>query len=236
MLSREQQILRAVIENFIACAAPVGSHALENFFNLSSATIRNVMHDLTLAEYLFQPHISAGRVPTQKGYRFFVDTLAGEASNLNRSRQAFLDARQVHVLKKAREKIYDAVAILARAVENIAFATVPGKERAIFFGFARALKNPEFASEPEKISEVFEILEGDFVDFLETLELTEAPRILIGRENIFPEFESCSLLVREYAYEDFSGKIGVVGPMRMDYGFNLGVLNCVAEWIESKER
>lgn len=74
---RKKQILRAVIEEYIRTAEPVGSAAIvkQYFSNVSSATIRNDMAELERTEYLFQPHTSAGRVPTQAGYRAYLDWL-----------------------------------------------------------------------------------------------------------------------------------------------------------------
>ena len=74
---RAQQLLRVLIESYIRDGQPVGSRMLsrESGLSLSSATIRNVMADLEELGFVTSPHTSAGRVPTDKGYRFFVDTL-----------------------------------------------------------------------------------------------------------------------------------------------------------------
>src|SRR5215510_11484331 len=74
---RAQQLLRVLIENYIRDGQPVGSRVLsrESGLSLSSATVRNVMADLEELGFVHSPHTSAGRVPTDKGYRFFVDTL-----------------------------------------------------------------------------------------------------------------------------------------------------------------
>jgi heat-inducible transcriptional repressor len=77
--SREQAILRSVVNLYIANAAPVGSRKLSKFLeknlSLSPATIRNVMVDLEERDLITHPHTSAGRIPTDKGYRFYVDYL-----------------------------------------------------------------------------------------------------------------------------------------------------------------
>ena len=79
MENRKQAILRAVVQEFTTNAVPVGSQALQSryFVNLSSATIRSELADLADLGYLTQPHTSAGRVPTDSGYRYFVDFLMG---------------------------------------------------------------------------------------------------------------------------------------------------------------
>lgn len=77
MENRKQAILRAVVREFTTSAVPVGSQALQSryFVNLSSATIRSELAELADLGYLTQPHTSAGRVPTDSGYRYFVDFL-----------------------------------------------------------------------------------------------------------------------------------------------------------------
>src|SRR5215218_10506918 len=74
---RAQHLLKTLVERYIAEGQPVGSRALsrQSGLELSPATIRNVMADLEELGYIASPHTSAGRIPTSKGYRFFVDSL-----------------------------------------------------------------------------------------------------------------------------------------------------------------
>lgn len=80
LTDREKEILRCVVDNFILNASPVGSRNIskQSDLNLSPATIRNVMSDLEEMELLRTPHTSAGRVPTDKAYRYYIDTLMGK--------------------------------------------------------------------------------------------------------------------------------------------------------------
>jgi len=82
---RIHRVLWAVVESYITNPDPVGSRFVTKkyAFNLSPATIRNIMADLEEMGFLHQPHTSAGRVPTDKGYRFYVDSLSGEEALLN---------------------------------------------------------------------------------------------------------------------------------------------------------
>lgn len=75
--NRKRKLLQAVIYQYVRTAKPVGSHVIVDKFNfgLSSATVRNLLADLEKEGYLVQPHTSAGRIPTDKGYRFYVDSL-----------------------------------------------------------------------------------------------------------------------------------------------------------------
>ena len=77
---RKRKILQAVIRNYLETGEPVGSRTISKYtdLNLSSATIRNEMADLEEMGYIIQPHTSAGRIPSDKGYRFYVDTMMEE--------------------------------------------------------------------------------------------------------------------------------------------------------------
>ncbi len=77
---RKKKILQAVIRNYLETGEPVGSRTISKYtdLNLSSATIRNEMADLEEIGYIFQPHTSAGRIPSDKGYRLYVDTMMEE--------------------------------------------------------------------------------------------------------------------------------------------------------------
>jgi len=89
---REKEILRATIEGYISSGEPVGSRSISKKygFNLSSASIRNIMADLEEKGYLSQPHTSAGRVPTDRGYRCYVDTLI-ERFRLTKAEEARIE-------------------------------------------------------------------------------------------------------------------------------------------------
>jgi heat-inducible transcriptional repressor len=83
MDERKWIILKAIIKTYLETGEPVGSRTISRFpdLNLSSATIRNEMSDLEEMGYIFQPHTSAGRIPTDKGYRFYVDHMMQERSD-----------------------------------------------------------------------------------------------------------------------------------------------------------
>lgn len=75
MTTRQKQLLYAIVEQYAEVASPVGSSLLAKAFKVSSATIRAEMAELEKLGYITQPHTSAGRVPTDKGYRFYVNNL-----------------------------------------------------------------------------------------------------------------------------------------------------------------
>ena len=126
MENRKQAILRAVVKEFTTSAVPVGSQALQSryFVNLSSATIRSELAELADLGYLAQPHTSAGRVPTDSGYRYFVDFL--------------MDL----------EAIPDSVALFIREELRKAPADVQGLVEKVAMTLAAVTQNASVASAP----------------------------------------------------------------------------------------
>ena len=98
MTIRQKEILASIIQLYADSAEPVSSRELVSMFELSSATIRSEMSVLEENGYIFQPHISSGRVPTDKGYRYFVNNLAAyNPAKSNKSVQTI--AKRVDSLK-----------------------------------------------------------------------------------------------------------------------------------------
>ena len=91
MDSRKLKILTAIVDEYITTGEPVGSKAIMDRINASSATIRNEMAELEKQGYLEQPHTSAGRIPTYNGFRLYVDSLM-ETNPLSEDEKARLDA------------------------------------------------------------------------------------------------------------------------------------------------
>jgi heat-inducible transcriptional repressor len=129
---RKTAILRAVVQDYISTAQPVGSThvAASAGINVSSATVRNEMAVLEQEGYLVQPHTSAGRVPTDKGYRFFVDSLTApgllDASAAQRVQQFFDTAHG-----RLEEMLHQTSNLLAHVTQHAALVVGPGAERAV---------------------------------------------------------------------------------------------------------
>ncbi len=126
---RKQKILAAVIENYILNGEPVGSKVLEKSedFNVSSATIRNELADLTTLGLLKQPHTSAGRVPTQMGYRFYVDNLMG-VEPLSDRVSSYIQNRLRKVCDAPEHILQGAADLLCEITGTTAIATTPTGE------------------------------------------------------------------------------------------------------------
>jgi len=126
MEDRKQAILRAVVHEFTTSAVPVGSQALQSryFVNLSSATIRSELAELADLGYLTQPHTSAGRVPTDSGYRYFVDFLMDVEPIPDRIKAFIQD--ELHAAPADVQALVERVAMTAAAVtQNASVASAP---------------------------------------------------------------------------------------------------------------
>src|SRR6185295_1139920 len=131
-------------------ASPVGSRMVQEQEDMpvSAATIRNEMALLEKEGFLEHPHTSAGRIPTARGYRFYVDKLDIAETHKKQVFSEFSDAREEHYREKmADQRVFDAISILTRVTPNIAFATVPSSKRTFFLGIANVLKEPEFSKD-----------------------------------------------------------------------------------------
>lgn len=234
---RRKKVLGAIVKHFIQTAEPVGSQTIlvSYHFHVSPATIRNDMMTLEDQGYLFQPHTSAGRVPTDKGYRAFVDEMADYESAKEQALATLKKVQLEYKTQKIRESLYDSVSLLARATNLASFATTPDNPRTFFLGMSNVLRQPEFAGDTVHASEVIEVLEkGDnFVKTLASLEIDKSVKAFIGEENILPQIQSCSILVTKYSKAGFEGYIGLLGPKRMNYPFNIVILEEVRNLLDN---
>jgi heat-inducible transcriptional repressor len=152
---RSHDILRAVIEEYIATATPVGSHVLveRRHLGVSPATVRNVMADLEAAGYLSHPHTSAGRVPTDAGYRLYVESIAPSVS-LGPVAQLMIRHQFGQVEFASEQWFRLAAATLAGATHNAGIAT-PAKSRS-----ARVRRIDLVSNSPHTASLVVVLAEG----------------------------------------------------------------------------
>lgn len=130
MEERKAAVLRAVVESFVETAQPVGSRAVADLAGLdvSTATIRNEMSALEVDGYLHQPHTSAGRVPTEKGYRYFVDALGPgqlDATEMRQVRGFFS-----HAQGEIEQRLHDTSMLLSTLTDYAAVVLGPAHDPA----------------------------------------------------------------------------------------------------------
>src|SRR3954471_18176979 len=123
---RQRAILSIIVEQYVSTAHPVASEQIVNNYNLnvSSATVRNEMADLERAGLIVQPHTSAGRVPTDRGYRYFVTNLMNPTA-LSQDEQRTIRHQFHQIEMDAEEWVRLAASVLARTVHSAAVATAP---------------------------------------------------------------------------------------------------------------
>jgi len=127
MDERKATILQAIIRNYLETGEPVGSRTISKYtdLNLSSATIRNEMADLEEMGYIIQPHTSAGRIPSDKGYRFYVDTMMEAKDREISEMKSVLLERQ----DKLEDMLKGVVKLLARDTQYASLITSPSVSR-----------------------------------------------------------------------------------------------------------
>lgn len=235
MNTRQARLLAAIIDEFIKTAIPVGSKQIieGGHFSVSGATIRNEMRLLSEEGFIDQPHISAGRIPTAKGYQMYVKEFMEPSSQELKVRKRFETLKEQYFRRKDQERAYEAVALLSHMVPNVAFATVPHKERVYYMGLSNALRQPEFQMNPMMTTGVIEVLEHRVTEMLEQVEIDDNVRYYIGEEHLLPQIQSCGMIVKRFEMRGEEGVIGILGPMRMDYAYNTVALELVSDLLKS---
>jgi heat-inducible transcriptional repressor len=215
MTERQAHILAAIIEQYAEVASPVGSLILAKLFNVSSATIRAEMGKLEETGYIMQPHTSAGRIPTDKGYRFYVNQLTQDdnAGSIDRTARA-IDTRLSRAGRPERA-IRTAVDTLAELTHNVGLATIG--DQLYISGFGRLFSQPEFMQAAGPIHEVAQLLDN-LEPWLRETAPNQPLNVYIGRENPIGKASGCSLIISRFR-SPFSDQsyIGVLGPTRQSY-------------------
>lgn len=234
MNQRQQKILAAVIEEYTNTAIPVGSSILSEKYGLkiSSATIRNDMAHLEKEGYLYQPHISAGRIPTDKGYKYFVEEIMGDRE-LTLAEQRNLQA-QLLKLKAQHNRLSKTTAKLLSSLSgNLAFSTI--EKDFADFGIRELLDNPEFKEVDEfcKVAEALDYIDENVDTILKKVKMGET-KIFIGKDNPIKEISSCSMVVSPYqTKKGEKGVLAIIGPKRMQYAKNKSILDYMKKLLSA---
>jgi len=210
---RQSQILDRIIQEYLTRAKPVSSQLLEKShdFGVSSATIRNEMQQLTNKGYLAQLHISAGRLPTDKGYRYFVDKIIEkELSDFETGWQ-----KETEISFKFIREITE---FLAEESSSLAWGYL--SEERIFWkeGWREVFQEPEF-SQAEYVSSFIKALD-DLERNIERIDFPPEIRVYIGKESPISKSKDFSLITLGFG----QGLFGLFGPKRMSYYKNISLL------------
>jgi heat-inducible transcriptional repressor len=226
LTERQQNILRLVIKEYIETAEPVGSQTLtgNKTLDVSAATVRNELHDLEEAGFLTHPHTSAGRIPTELGYRYFVDSLT-QPENIDKQNQdeILFCVKNCADAEQGQKQIAQYVAGMLQEAVII----VRGRERLYYTGISHLFSQKEFQDHAFtlSISQIFDHFEKQ-VDAVYDKVLGVEPRVLIGSDN--PLGSATSIVGTRMSDEDL---FIVFGPMRMDYVKTIGTLKFLTSVI-----
>lgn len=226
MTPRQEQILKAIVETYAKTAEPVGSMALCERFDTSSATIRAEMAALEHLGYIMQPHISAGRIPTDKGYRAYVNALETPEHD-SRHEQAL--ARRIKSAGEVERAIKNAVESLAHVTSNLGLGTIGGN--LYLSGMAGLFQHPEFSGGAQAY-EVARLLDS-LDEWLEEAAPNDPISVYIGRENPIGRSSGAALIISRFE-SPYSSRsyIGVLGPTRQNYGPVIGLVQFTGQLLE----
>ncbi|TSC75706.1 MAG: hypothetical protein G01um101430_200 [Parcubacteria group bacterium Gr01-1014_30] len=245
---RQSNILNCLIEEYIESAKPVSSQLLQDRhnFGIKPASIRLEMQRLTDDGYIMQPHTSSGRVPTDKGYRFFVDELLEDDFDYSDPRSWFIDEETEDSIKF----IQSVTKKLAQAAETLVL-TYLEKEKILWKeGWEEVLREPEFSEQDCTVNfaeflESFEemVAETSFFSRLpapsrgsaiEDLKVNSEIKIFIGKENPLKNAGEFSIIIsRCHLPGDDESIVSILGPKRMDYDKNIGLMSSLRNALEN---
>ena len=245
LTKRQEGILFAIIEEYAEVATPVGSVTLAKLFDVSSATIRAEMARLEELGYIAQPHTSAGRVPTDAGYRYYVNMISehpevaeeramvGAGANIHDLKTTERSNRVLEVRINSQTRadfaIRGAVDSLVELTGNLGIATIG--EQLYMSGISRLFTQPEFMDN-DRVQAVAKLL-----DNLEPWLREAAPgqplNIFIGQENPIGKTSQVSLIISRFRspYSDKS-YIGVLGPTRQNYSRVMSLVRYAGNILE----
>jgi transcriptional regulator of heat shock response len=226
---RQGKLLNMIVKEYIDSAQPVSSQLLEKKydFDISPATIRIEMQKLTDKGFLLQPHTSAGRIPTDKGYRLFVDELLGKEPKESGVEDWF---------ESEVEDTFKFIQSLTRHIaEETRALTLSYLEKENLFwteGWEEVLREPEFEERDFLIN---------FTNFLKTFEnhigeLKDNSNInvYIGKENPLPKAKDFAVISSRYRLPNGEeGVISILGPKRMEYDKNISLINSLVKLLDN---
>lgn len=224
MTDRQREILYAIIEEYAELATPVGSVTLAKLFDCSSATIRSEMVKLEAMGYIMQPHTSAGRIPTDAGYRLYVnslqekidheDDIRDDKTTKKEDRTTKALATRIQAQTRADYAIRTAVDSLVNLTGNLGLATIG--DQIYISGFGNLFSQPEFL-QAAQVQAVGALLDN-IKPWLMEVQPNEAINVYIGTENPIGKASNVSLIISRFRspYSDRS-YIGILGPTRQSY-------------------
>jgi len=230
MNDRKEQLLNLLVENYIKTAEPIGSRFLltASKLDIGEATVRNDLRALEEEGYLTHPHTSAGRIPTEKGYRFYLEDLRMEKERLTKRENEVLS----RALSKKDQNYIQARKGMAKEmadVSDMAVMVAFSDDSVYYTGLSKLFSQPEFQETDlvASVSQVFDNCDECLGDFFEVVD--ENTKVYVGGENPFGE--RMSIIASKFEGEGQTGTLLVIGPIRQNYKKNFALINRIKEII-----
>jgi len=228
--SRRRQVLSRTISKYIKDALPVSSGDIAPDFDLSSATIRSIFAQLEEEGFLTHPYTSGGRMPTNKGYRYYVDFLISQMDLLEDEKARIIKEykKEIRRLDDVLENTSEVISVITHYAGIVSF--LEWQHKFFYKGISHILEQPEFQSF-EKIRLLLRMIEDKqgLLDIINR-DFSGKIKVYIGSELGCPGMENCSLIVSSYNLKDKpSGRIAVLGPARMEYNHTIPRLEYISE-------
>ncbi|MFA5954400.1 MAG: hypothetical protein WC817_02605 [Patescibacteria group bacterium] len=230
---RQAAILGCLIRAHIETAAPVGSLTIveRTRIGASSATIRNEMANLEQMGYLRSPHTSAGRIPTEQGYRYYLEYLVTPALMPD------IEERRMRSIQRSYEDFEERFRQLAKAVAEFSAEGVFlafGKNNLYYTGLSNLFAQPEFREQRQLVAmgQVIDHLD-EAVSEIFASESGNDVTVLVGSDNPFGR--DCSVILLRYGSSGSNtekGLFGILGPTRMDYDRNITRVTRVRDCVK----
>jgi transcriptional regulator of heat shock response len=220
MLSERQElILKLVVDVYLASGKPVASKPIAERGEVEwgPSTVRAELAALEAAGYLTHPHTSAGRVPTEVGYRYYVDRLI--ESGMPKP-DAAVELELSRLRREIDEAMRETTAAVAQVTDLMALVTAPPLGETLYVHGVARLLSAEHLAELPRVDELMGALErrADVLGMMRSALDERSVFLWIGGENPQPELRSVSVVGANYGLAHRNlGSVGVVGPLRMDY-------------------
>lgn len=225
---RQAQIIKNLVKEYIKTAQPVSSKFLAEKYDygICPSAIRIEFQDLIKEGYLEQPHTSAGRVPTDKAYRFFVDSL-------KERREESIEDQLIEMISQMQDKFRMASEITKLLSDNSSgLITLHFYNEGLTLkeGLDEIFKEPE-AKDDKFVSSFINLLEN-FDKNIEKLHPESGIRIFIGEESPIPKSRNITMICSECKLPKHNAFITIIGPKRMDYEKNIRLINSLNKVLE----
>ncbi len=236
--TRRKRIFQAIVEEYVDRALPVSSQAIAQRLRprISAATVRNVMSELDTLGLIWQPHTSAGRIPTDRGYRYYIDSLL-HLKQLSVQERESIESQYPTQNTAFDELLEEILRILSNFSGYTTLACSSfGKAKLYVKRVSYILEQPEFqnAQKLQAILRTFERQEPLLSIMREGLGI-DGVRVHIGKENPCEDIQDCSLVLSNFKIRNRNlGVLGIIGPRRMFYSKTISAVGYMTQILSER--